>query len=320
MFEDFGTTFVVAFLAAAIIVVFRAIKFVPQGYQWTVERFGQYVRTLSPGLGLINPIFERVGKKMSMMETVLEVPSQEVITKDNAQVTADAIAFIQVVDAARAAYEVHDLNSAIANLALTNVRTVIGSMDLDEVLSKRDDINLKLLRVIDAATQPWGVKATRIEIKDLSPPRDITDSMARQMKAERERRAEVLTADGQKQAEILRAEGSKQAAILEAEGRREAAFRDAEARERLAEAEAKATTLVSEAIAKGDVQAINYFLGQKYVEAFKALATAPNQKFVVLPMESTGLLGSIAGIGELAKLAGEKGAASRGGGSVPPTR
>jgi len=321
MFEDFGTTFVVAFLVAAIIVVFRAIKFVPQGYQWTVERFGQYVRTLSPGLGFINPIFERIGKKMSMMETVLEIPSQEVITKDNAQVTADAIAFIQVVDAARAAYEVHDLNRAIANLALTNVRTVIGSMDLDEVLSKRDDINVKLLRVVDAATQPWGVKVTRVEIKDLSPPTDITESMARQMKAERERRAEVLTADGQKQAEILRAEGSKQAAILEAEGRREAAFRDAEARERLAEAEAKATQLVSEAIAKGDVQAINYFLGQKYVEAFKDLASAPNQKFVVLPMETAGLLGSIAGIGELAKIAGERGAAAgRGGGSVPTTR
>jgi len=323
MFQDIGTTFILALVFAAIVLIFRAIKFVPQGYEWTVERFGRYVRTLKPGLGLVNPIFERVGRKMSMMETVLEIPSQEVITKDNAQVTADAIAFIQVVDAARAAYEVQNLMQAIANLALTNVRTVIGSMDLDEVLSKRDDINVKLLRVVDAATQPWGVKATRIEIKDLSPPSDITDSMARQMKAERERRAEVLTADGAKQAAILRAEGSKQAAILEAEGRREAAFRDAEARERSAEAEAKATTLVSDAIAKGDVQAINYFLGQKYVEAFKELASAPNQKFVILPMESAGLLGSIAGIGELAKLAGEKGAqaaAARGTGSVPPTR
>jgi regulator of protease activity HflC (stomatin/prohibitin superfamily) len=323
MFEEFGTTFIFALLFAAIVLVFRAVKFVPQGYEWTVETFGRYTRTLKPGLGLVNPLTERVGRKMSMMETVLDIPSQEVITKDNAQVTADAIAFIQVIDAARAAYEVQNLNLAIANLALTNVRTVIGSMDLDEVLSKRDDINQKLLRVIDAATQPWGVKATRIEIKDLSPPSDITESMARQMKAERERRAEVLTADGQKQAAILRAEGSKQAAILEAEGRREAAFRDAEARERSAEAEAKATTLVSEAIGKGDVQAINYFLGQKYVEAFKELAMAPNQKFVVLPMETAGLLGSIAGIGELAKLAGEKGAASgatRGGGSVPQTR
>ncbi len=323
MFQEFGATFMFALFFAAIVLIFRAIKFVPQGYEWTVERFGKYVRTLKPGLGLINPIFDRIGRKMSMMETVLEIPSQEVITKDNAQVTADAIAFIQIVDAARAAYEVQNLMQAIANLALTNVRTVIGSMDLDEVLSKRDEINVKLLRVVDAATQPWGVKATRIEIKDLSPPSDITDSMARQMKAERERRAEVLTADGQKQAAILRAEGSKQAAILEAEGRREAAFRDAEARERSAEAEAKATTLVSDAIAKGDVQAINYFLGQKYVEAFKELAQAPNQKFVILPMESAGLLGSIAGIGELAKLAGEKGAqaaAARGTGSVPPTR
>ena len=323
MFQEFGTTFIFAVVFAAIVLIFRSIKFVPQGYAWTVERFGRYVRTLEPGLGLINPITERVGRRISKMETVLEIPSQDVITKDNAQVTADAIAFIQVVDAARAAYEVQDLNKAIANLALTNVRTVIGSMDLDEVLSKRDDINVKLLRVIDAATQPWGVKATRIEIKDLSPPKDITDSMARQMKAERERRAEVLTADGQKQAAILRAEGSKQAAILEAEGRREAAFRDAEARERSAEAEAKATQLVSDAIAKGDVQAINYFLGQKYIEAFKELAGAPNQKFVLLPMETTGLLGSIAGIGELAKLAGEKGAqasAARSAGSVPPTR
>ena len=322
MFQDFGTTFVFALVFAAIVVIFRAIKFVPQGYAWTVERFGQYVRTLKPGLAFINPVFDRIGRKMSMMETVLDIPSQEVITKDNAQVTADAIAFIQVIDAARAAYEVQNLMQAIANLALTNVRTVIGSMDLDEVLSKRDDINIKLLRVVDAATQPWGVKVTRIEIKDLSPPSDITESMARQMKAERERRAEVLTADGQKQAEILRAEGSKQAAILEAEGRREAAFRDAEARERLAEAEAKATQLVSDAIAKGDVQAINYFLGQKYVEAFKELATAPNQKFVVLPMEATGLLGSIAGIGELAKVAAERGALATAAraqqGSVPP--
>ena len=322
MFEDFGSSFVIFFLVAAIILVFRAIKFVPQGYEWTVEQFGRYTRTLRPGLGFINPFFDRVGRKMSMMETVLDIPSQEVITKDNAQVTADAIAFIQVIDAARAAYEVQDLNRAIANLALTNVRTVIGSMDLDEVLSKRDDINTKLLRVIDAATQPWGVKATRIEIKDLSPPADITESMARQMKAERERRAEVLTADGQKQAAILRAEGSKQSAILEAEGRREAAYRDAEARERSAEAEAKATTLVSEAISKGDVQAINYFLGQKYIEAFKALAGSNNQKFVILPMETAGLLGSIAGIGEIAKLSAEKAASapSRNTGSVPPTR
>jgi regulator of protease activity HflC (stomatin/prohibitin superfamily) len=303
MFADSLSVFAWAMLAMAVLVVFRAIKFVPQGSEWTIERFGRYVRTLKPGLGLVNPIFERVGRKMSMMEAVLDVPSQDVITKDNAMVTADAIAFIQVIDAARAAYEVQDLNGAVKNLALTNVRTVIGSMDLDEVLSKRDDINERLLRVVDAATQPWGIKVTRIEIKDLSPPPDITNAMAQQMKAERLRRAEVLTADGEKQAAILRAEGQKQSAILEAEGRKEAAFRDAEARERAAEAEAKATEMVSEAIAKGDVQAINYFVAQKYVDAFKSLATAPNQKFVVLPMETSGLLGSIAGIGELAKAA-----------------
>lgn len=240
-----------------------------------------------------------------MMEEVIDIPRQEVITKDNAMVTADAIAFIQVIDAARAAYEVQNLPLAVSNLTLTNVRTVIGSMDLDEVLSKRDDINSRLLHVVDAATQPWGIKVTRIEIKDLSPPADITQAMAQQMKAERLRRAEVLTADGEKQAAILRAEGQKQSAILESEGRKEAAFRDAEARERSAEAEAKATEMVSEAIAKGDVQAINYFVAQKYVDAFKSLATAPNQKFVILPMETTGLLGSIAGIAELTKAANE---------------
>jgi regulator of protease activity HflC (stomatin/prohibitin superfamily) len=329
MFEDSLSVFAWLVLGLAILIVFRAVKFVPQGQEWTIERFGRYVRTLKPGLGLVNPIFERVGQKLSMMEVVLDVPSQDVITKDNAMVTADAIAFIQIIDAARAAYEVQDLNNAVKNLALTNVRTVIGSMDLDEVLSKRDDINERLLRVVDAATQPWGIKVTRIEIKDLSPPADITQAMAQQMKAERLRRAEVLTADGEKQAAILRAEGQKQSAILEAEGRKEAAFRDAEARERSAEAEAKATEMVSEAIAKGDVQAINYFVAQKYVDAFKSLATAPNQKFVVLPMETTGLLGSIAGISELAKAA-NSGLTSTSGvrqgqsgitpGSVPTTR
>ena len=236
-----------------------------------------------------------------MMEQVLEIPSQDVITRDNAMVTADAIAFYQVVDAPKAAYEVSNLRSAIQNLALTNTRTVIGSMDLDEVLSKRDEINERLLRVVDAATSPWGIKVTRIEIKDLSPPADITQAMTRQMKAERERRAAVLEADGEKQAAILRAEGMKQAAILQAEGRKEAAFRDAEARERSAEAEAKATSAVSEAIATGSVSAINYFLGLKYVEAFQSLASAPNQKFVVLPMETAGLLGSLAGIAELTR-------------------
>jgi regulator of protease activity HflC (stomatin/prohibitin superfamily) len=295
--------FIFVLLGLLLIVVFSAVKAVPQGQEWTVERFGRYTRTLSPGLNLIVPIYDRIGRRITMMEQVMEIPRQDVITKDNAMVTADGISFYQIIDAARAAYEIKDLERAIANLALTNIRTVIGSMDLDEVLSKRDEINERLLRVVDAATGPWGVKIMRIEIKDLTPPGDITDSMARQMKAERERRAEVTTAEGEKQAAVLRAEGQKQAQILEAEGRREAAFRDAEARERSAEAEAKATQMVSVAIAEGDVQAINYFVAQKYVEAFKALATAPNQKFVIVPAEMSGLVGSIAGIGELARVA-----------------
>jgi regulator of protease activity HflC (stomatin/prohibitin superfamily) len=256
---------------------------------------------------------DRVGMRLSVMEEVLDIPSQDVITRDNATVTTDAIAFYQVVDAAQAAYEVANLPRAISNLCLTNTRTVVGSMDLDEVLSKRDEINERLLRVVDAATSPWGVKVTRIEISDLSPPADITQAMTRQMKAERERCATVLEADGDKQAAVLRAEVMKQSAILEAEGRREAAFRDAEAREREAEAEAKATTSVSEAIAKGDVQAVNYFLGLKYVEAFRALAEAPNKKFVIVPTESAGLLGSLAGIVELTKNA----RSNSGGGATP---
>lgn len=328
MFEDTLTNLAIVLVVVALIIIFRAVKFVPQGYEWTVERFGRYVRTLKPGLGLINPVFERIGHKMSMMEMVLDVPRQDVITKDNAMVTADAIAFTQVIDAARAAYEVQDLTRGVTNLSLTNVRTVIGSMDLDEVLSKRDEINERLLRVVDAATQPWGVKVTRIEIKDLSPPNDITQAMAQQMKAERLRRAEVLTADGEKQAAILRAEGMKQAAILEAEGRREAAFRDAEARERAAEAEAKATEMVSVAISAGNVQAVNYFVALKYVDAFKTLASAQNQKFVVLPMEASGLLGSLAGIGDLTRsilnadgsAGAQGGAGARMTGSVPGTR
>ncbi|MCC6921285.1 MAG: SPFH/Band 7/PHB domain protein [Alphaproteobacteria bacterium] len=301
MFEE--NIFVFILLGLLLLIVFSAVKAVPQGQEWTVERFGRYTRTLSPGLNLIVPIYDRIGRKLTMMEQVLEIPRQDVITKDNAMVTTDGIAFFQVIDAARAAYEVKDLERAVANLTLTNIRTVIGSMDLDEVLSKRDEINERLLRVVDAATGPWGIKIMRIEIKDLTPPSDITDSMARQMKAERERRAEVITAEGEKQAAILRAEGQKQSQILEAEGRREAAFRDAEARERAAEAEGKATEVVSAAIAAGDVQAINYFVAQKYVEAFRALATAPNQKFVIVPSEMSGLLSSIAGVGELAKAA-----------------
>ena len=273
-----------------------AFKFVPQGYNYTVERFGRYTRTLNPGMSIITPFLERVGRKMNMMETVLDVPQQEVITKDNAMVSCDAVVFIQVVDAVAAAYEVNNLNHAITNLSLTNIRTVVGSMDLDEVLSNRDDINARLLTVIDAATNPWGVKVTRIEIADLSPPADITEAMARQMKAERLKRAEILPAEGDKQSAILKAEGQKQAQILEAEGRREAAFRDAEAREREAEAEAKATAMVSEAIARGDVNAVNYFLGQAYVEAFAKLAESDQQRTVIIPAEFSSLIGTLEGI------------------------
>jgi len=298
---DAVTVFVLAILFLALVTLFAGVKSVPQGRQWTVERFGRYTHTLTPGLNLIIPFFDRIGRKLSMMEEVLPVPSQVVITRDNATVTADAIAFYQVVDAAKAAYEVANLQAGITNLCLTNARTVIGAMDLDEVLSKRDEINQRLLAVVDQATVPWGVKVTRIEIKDLAPPSDITEAMARQMKAERFRRAEVTQADGEKNAAILRAEGAKQSAILEAEGRKEAAFRDAEARERSAQAEAKATQMVSESIAAGNVNALNYFLGQKYVDAFAQLASAPNQKFVILPMESAGLLGSIAGIAEMTR-------------------
>ncbi len=298
---DGSTIAVLAILFLAFVIVFAAVKPVPQGREWTVERFGRFTRALKPGLNLIVPFFDTVGRKLSVMEEVLDIPSQQVITKDNALVTADAIAFYQVVDTAKAAYEVGNLQLGIINLCLTNVRTVIGAMDLDEVLSKRDEINQRLLRVVDLATSPWGVKVTRIEIKDLSPPKDITEAMARQMKAERFRRAEVTQADGEKMGAILRAEGAKQSAILQAEGRKEAAFRDAEARERLAQAEAKATQMVSEAIAAGNVNALNYFLGQKYIEAFSQLASAQNQKFVVVPMESAGLLGSIAGIAEMTR-------------------
>ena len=304
-------------IAFAVIVVLSAIKVVPQGYKYTVERFGRYTKTLNPGLAIIMPLIDRVGRKMNMMETVLDVPQQEVITKDNAMVSCDAIVFIQIIDPVPAAYEVNDLNRAITNLALTNIRTVVGSMDLDEVLSNRDDINARLLSVIDAATNPWGVKVTRIEIADLTPPADITEAMARQMKAERLKRAEILTAEGEKQSAILRAEGEKQSAVLEAEGRKEAAFRDAEAREREAEAEAKATQMVSQAIAAGDVNAINYFLGQEYITAFKALATSNQQRTVIVPAEFAGIAGAIEGIGALTGLGkpGGKGASGSEGGS-----
>ncbi len=297
-----GTAILIIVLVVfAIITFFKGVRAVPQGYEYTVERFGKYTHTLSPGLHFLVPYVYGVGRKVNMMEQVLEVPSQDVITKDNAVVKVDGVVFFQVLDAAKAAYEVANLEQASIALVQTNIRTVIGSMDLDESLSQRETINAKLLAVVDQATHPWGIKANRIELKDIQPPRDLVESMARQMKAEREKRASILEAEGSRQSEILRADGEKQAAVLEADGRKEAAFRDAEARERLAQAEAKATQMVSDAIAQGDVQAINYFVAQKYIEAFKALAEAPNQKFVLMPMESAGVLGSLSGIAELAK-------------------
>ena len=298
---DGATVFVFVLVLFAIILVISGVKAVPQGMEYTVERFGRYTRTLSPGLHLIVPVVDRIGAKMNMMEQVLDVPTQEVITKDNAMVAVDGVVFFQVLDAASAAYEVSQLERATLNLTMTNIRTVMGSMDLDELLSKRDEINARLLTVVDSATSPWGIKVTRIEIKDIAPPRDLVDAMARQMKAEREKRANILEAEGTRAAEILRAEGEKQAAILDAEGRREAAFRDAEAREREAEAEAKATTMVSEAIAKGDMQAINYFVAQSYIEALGKIASSRNQKVIMLPLETTSVIGSIAGIAEIAR-------------------
>ncbi len=300
MFEGPGI-FVLVVLAVVVFYLLRAIRMVPQGYNFTVERFGRYVRTLGPGLGLIVPFIDRIGAKMNMMEQVIQVPSQEVITKDNAMVTVDGVAFYQVMDAPKATYEVTGLENAIINMVMTNIRTVMGSMELDSLLSQRDDINHKLLGVVDQATSPWGVKMTRIEIKDINPPRDLVDSMGRQMKAEREKRASILEAEGLRQAAILKAEGEKQSVVLQAEGRREAAFKDAEARERAAEAEAKATELVSTAIANGDVQAINYFVANNYIKALEALAQSPNQKILMMPLDATSILGSIGGIAEIAR-------------------
>jgi regulator of protease activity HflC (stomatin/prohibitin superfamily) len=317
-----ASVLVLILLAVVIFYLVRAIRMVPQGYNYTVERFGRYVRTLDPGLGLIVPFIDSIGHKLNMMERVLDVPSQEVITRDNAMVKVDGIAFYQVLDAPKAAYEVANLEDAILALTMTNIRTVMGSMDLDSLLSQRDEINQRLLSVVDQATHPWGVKMNRIEIKDISPPRDLVDAMARQMKAEREKRAVILEAEGQRQSAILKAEGEKQAAVLEAEGRREAAFRDAEARERAAEAEAKATLMVSEAISSGNVQAINYFVANNYVKALEGLAQSPNQKILMLPLDASSVIGTIGGIAEIAREAfggpPPAGPTRRPAGIVPP--
>ncbi len=301
----FDSPLIWAVIAAmlGVTIVRKAVIIVRQGYEFTLERFGRYTTTLRPGLHFIIPFINRIGQKINMMERVLDVPSQEIISKDNAVITVDGIVFFQVLDAAKAAYEVFRLEHAVLNLTMTNIRTVLGSMDLDESLSKRDEINARLLAVVDDATTPWGLKVTRIEIKDISPPMDLVEAMARQMKAERDKRAMILVAEGERQSEILRAEGHKQAIVLDAEGRKEAAYRDAEARERLAEAEAQATTSVSEAIASGDIQAINYFVALKYVEALSDFATGPNNKTLLLPVEATGILSSLAGITEIAKQA-----------------
>ncbi len=302
MFEFTGfTIFVLVLVLLALVLLLLAVKVVPQGWEFTVERFGRFTRSLRPGFHVIMPLIDTIGRKLNMMESVLDVPEQEVITKDNAMVRANGVIFFQILDAPKAAYEVNNLELAVLNLTMTNLRTVMGSMDLDELLSKRDQINAQLLSVVDDATAPWGIKVTRIEIKDIDPPRDIVEAMARQMKAEREKRANILEAEGLRQSEILKAEGEKQAVMLAAEGRKEAAFRDAEARERQAEAEANATRMVSEAIASGEVQAINYFIAQKYVDALKEFAQGSNQKTFFMPLELTSLVSAVGGIGEIAR-------------------
>nr|VFK32524.1 MAG: SPFH domain, Band 7 family protein [Candidatus Kentron sp. MB]VFK75960.1 MAG: SPFH domain, Band 7 family protein [Candidatus Kentron sp. MB] len=303
--SEFGG-FVLAFLVLAIVLLTMGVRRIPQGYEHTVLRFGKYTKTLGPGLNFIIPIIDTIGSRISIMEQVLDIQAQEIISKDNARITVDGVVFFQILDAARASYEVRDLERAMLNLSMTNIRTVMGSMDLDELLSQRDRINTQLLTVVDEATNPWGLKVTRIEIKDISPPTDLVDSMARQMKAEREKRATILEAEGQRQSEILKAEGAKQSVMLEAEGRKEAAFRDAEARERLAQAEAKATEMVSQAIANGDIQAINYFVAQRYVEALREIASVPNEKILFLPLEASSVISAVGGIGEIAKAAFSK--------------
>ena len=296
---DFASAIPIAGVVVVLFLIFKTIRIVPQGAEWTLENFGRYAKTLKPGLHFVIPIYQSISNKMDMRERVIDIPSQDVITKDNVMVTADAVVFIQVIDAQMATYEVANLENAIQNLCLTNVRTVVGSMDLDEVLSKRDQINAQLLAVIDQATDTWGTKVTRIEIKDLSPPHDITQAMNKQMKAEREKRSDILIAEGHKQSQILKAEGEKESAIREAEGRKEAAYLDAEAREREAQAEAKATEMVSTAIARGDVNAVNYFVAQEYVQAFAKLANSPNQKTVIVPAELSSLAATVGGIGSL---------------------